>query len=298
VGEVKGAPADPTRWPAPTGRLIAIGDVHGDLNGLEQALRLAGLIDTRRHWAGGDATLVQTGDILDRGDDERAIMELLDRLEREAQVEGGRVIRLHGNHEIMNVAGDLRYVTPGGFEDFTKEKGLDTSAPGLERVPDNARARLAALRPGGPVAQRLSRHNVVAVVGDSVFVHGGLLPKHIEADLEKINEEVRLWMRGKIQDPPAQVTGPDSLVWERRFSKDPGPEDCALLHKALDAVGAKRLVVGHTVQRQGINSACDGMVWRIDVGLAAHYGGKPQVLQVHKGEVKVLGKAPAPPAAP
>lgn len=291
----KAAPStgDPTRWPEPTGRLVAIGDVHGDLGALEQALRIAGLIDAQKHWAGGDATLVQTGDILDRGNEERAILALLDRLEREAPAEGGRVIRLHGNHEIMNVAGDLRYVTPGGFADFASAGGsLDTSAPALQRLPEAARPRMAALMPGGPVALDLARHNVVAVVGDSVFVHGGLLPKHIQADLEQVNEQVRLWMRGERATPPAEVTGSDSLVWERRFSRDPGPEDCALLRQALEAVPAKRLVVGHTVQRQGINSACDGMVWRIDVGMAAHYGGKPQALQIHQGEVKILGEAP------
>jgi hypothetical protein len=51
----------------------------------------------------------------------------------------------------------------------------------------------------------------------------------------------------------------------------------------------KRMVVGHTVQKQGINAACDGSVWRIDVGLAKLYDGPIEVLELAVGaEPKVL----------
>lgn len=277
----------PTRWPAAR-RVVAIGDIHGDLSAFLRALRLSGLVDAQEHWAGGDSVFVQTGDVLDRGDDERAILALLDRLEEEARAEGGRVIRLNGNHEIMNVAGDLRYVTPGGFADFQAEEGLDLSQPALQRLPEVARARMAAFLPGGRYARRLSRHNVVVVVGDSVFVHGGVMPEHVQRGLEVANRETRRWMLGEREAPPEDVTGEESLVWNRRFSKDTDAEDCALLKEALAAIPARRLVVGHTPQLQGITQACDGAVWRVDVGMASHYGGSPQALLIEGGEVKIL----------
>ena len=57
------------RLPQP-GRLVAIGDLHGDATAFRKVLSVAGLYDEGRGWIGGDATLVQIGDVLDRGDEE------------------------------------------------------------------------------------------------------------------------------------------------------------------------------------------------------------------------------------
>ena len=88
------------------GRVVAIGDVHGSISGLTTILAEAGLIDADLHWTGGDATLVQTGDLLDRGVDVREVLELLMRLQEEAADAGGRVEVLLGNHETMNLTGN------------------------------------------------------------------------------------------------------------------------------------------------------------------------------------------------
>ena len=87
--------------PAAAQRIVAVGDVHGNMGGFSAILQSASLLDGDGHWAGGDATLVQTGDVTDRGDDVRAAMELLMRLEAEAAEAGGQVVVLLGNHEVM-----------------------------------------------------------------------------------------------------------------------------------------------------------------------------------------------------
>lgn len=284
----------PTQSPAPK-RIVAIGDVHGDLQATRAALRLAGAIDERDRWIGGDLVLVQTGDEIDRGDDEQAIVDLFDRLADEAAAAGGAVHALQGNHELMNVVGDLRYVTPGGLVDFADVPGLRTSDPALADVPESMRARVAAFRPGGPYAKVLAERNVVVIVGDTVFVHGGVLPQHVPdgvRSLQKINTDTRAWLidgeTGK--DTVAKsVMAPDGVVWTREYSSDTDTEACALLDATLRALGAARMVVGHTVQEEGITSACDGRVWRIDVGMAAHYGGRVSVLAIEGDEVRVLG---------
>ena len=56
----------------------------------------------------------------------------------------------------------------------------------------------------------------------------------------------------------------------------------------LAGLEVSRMVVAHTVQSAGINDACDGRVWRIDVGLAAYHGGPVEVLEVAGTEVEVL----------
>ena len=77
-----------------------------------------GLIDKQNHWTGGKTTFVQTGDLLDRGPKPREVMDLMMALEKEASQAGGRVVSLLGNHEMMNIMGDLRYVTPANYASF------------------------------------------------------------------------------------------------------------------------------------------------------------------------------------
>lgn len=81
-------------------KLFAVGDVHGQYEGLVKILLHANLINTRHHWCGGHHRLVQIGDILDRGPFSLKVDALLDQLQTEAAAAGGEVIRLVGNHEL------------------------------------------------------------------------------------------------------------------------------------------------------------------------------------------------------
>ena len=247
----------PLRIPMPH-RAVAIGDLHGDLDAARAALRAAGAIDARDQWVGGDLVVIQTGDVLDRGDGESAILALLDRLAADARAHGGALIQLLGNHELMNAAADFRYVTPGGMRDF-----------------DGDRAR--ELGPGGVWSKRLAAHDAVAIVGDTVLSHAGVLPAWA-AQLDAMNLDARCWLAGDITGPAAALTADDSPVWTRAYGGD--RVDCAELDQALAALGAKRMVVAHTVQPGGINARCDDKLWRIDTGMSSAYGGPIQVLEL------------------
>lgn len=257
----------PTQVPGNPHRIVAIGDLHGDLGGARAALRAAGAIDETDKWIGGELVVVQTGDILDRGDDESKILELLDKLATDAKATGGAVIYLLGNHELMNAAQDFRYVTPGGMRDF----GGD---------------RIHALGAGGPWAKRLAQHNVIAIVGDTVFSHAGVLPDWV-THVDDTNLSSRCWLDGQATTPAAALTSDDSPVWNRDYGI-PDKTDCAQLDGVLAKLGAKRMVVGHTVQQGGITNACDGKLWRIDVGLAKLYDGPIQVLVIEGGQATVV----------
>lgn len=267
------------------GRVVAIGDVHGDYAALQAALRQANVVDERGAWIAGETTLVQTGDLLDRGDDEKQIVDYIEALGVEATKAGGRVVALNGNHEVMNVAGDLRYVTPGGFAEFEKLAGLDLEAPVLERLPEHARARMAAFMPGGPYAKLLARKRVVAIVDDTVFAHGGVLEHHVRYGIDALNDHTSAWMRGE-RDAPMIMQGDDSPIWTRVYSG--GVPDCGRLERTLGLLGAQRMVVGHTPQKGGITSACDQKLWLVDVGMAAHYGGRPAALEIDGDVVRSL----------
>lgn len=282
-------PAAPTlpRRPAPA-RLLAMGDVHGDYDALRQALRLGGLIDAGEHWAAGPAMLVQTGDLLDRGDDEPQILALFERLEDEAKAAGGEVVALNGNHEFMNALGDLRYVTEDGFRDFADGAGGDLGALAVAEQPPEARGRAAAFAPGSPWALRLGERDVVAIIGDTVFVHGGVLPPTARYGIPRLNTEAKAWLRGAGPLPELLVVQ-DGPVWSRHFGGDAAGVDCGLLDEALSILGARRMVIGHTVQEQGINAACGEKVWRIDVGMSKAYGGRAQLLEITAAGARPLG---------
>jgi len=262
----------PLRRPQPK-RVVAIGDLHGDLAAARSALRTAGVIDDKDTWIGNDTVVVQTGDVLDRGEDEQAILDLIFKLEDEAKAAGGAVVMLLGNHELMNAAGDFRYVTPGAMHDFDEAGGT----------------RIQALGPGGAYAKKLAMHDVIAIVGDTIYAHAGVIGDWV-TKVDAVNMSSRCWLDGQAGGPrnaPVAMTSDESPVWTRALGFE--RVDCAAVKVALDKLGVKRMVVGHTVQDQGINQVCDGAVWRIDVGLAKRYGGPIEVLELGDGtEPKVL----------
>ncbi|MBS2015754.1 MAG: metallophosphoesterase [Deltaproteobacteria bacterium] len=287
-----GAPKNAAR-PMPE-RLVAIGDLHGDLEAARRALRLAGAIDAKDAWIGGKLVVVQTGDEIDRGDDDRAVLDLFERLKEEAPKAGGEVIALVGNHEIMNAMFDFRYVTPGSygaFADQTASTGRIKEA--IASVEPSAKPRAAAFAPGGRYAAMLAKRPAIARVGDTIFVHGGVLPKHVSAGLDDINAKAKEWLLGTAPEgpPPRALTSEDGPLWTRMYSAAPGREECAMLGETLAALGAKRMVMGHTPQRNGANAACEGKAWRIDVGMAkAFESNRIEVLELTGDAAKVLAE--------
>jgi hypothetical protein len=275
---------DPTPLPDATGgtdaddppvspRLVAIGDLHGDLDSTLEAFRVGGLIDDDNRWIGGAAWAVQVGDQLDRGDEELEIQDFLEALAVEAEAAGGKLVVLNGNHELMNVDGNFNYVTPDGFTDFGGLQG-----------------RAAAFAPGSALAKRLAARPSYLISHDTLFVHGGVTVGYAD-DLADLDAEARAWMRGEQADRPALLTDGSGPVWDRTFGETESASVCAAADKTMAALGVERLVVAHTVQYDGINAICDDRVWRIDVGLSDYYAAlaaPTQVLQIDDGEASVL----------
>ena len=108
------------------GRVVALGDVHGRYDQLVALLRGAGLTDSETNWVGGRAHLVLCGDMVDRGPDDRAVLDAVRRLQAQAESAGGKVHTLLGNHEVMNLVRDFRYVSTKAFAAFAEdERGGD-----------------------------------------------------------------------------------------------------------------------------------------------------------------------------
>ena len=274
------------RLPA-SSRVVAVGDLHGDLNALRATFRLAGAIDSDDRWVGKDLTLVQTGDQVDRGDQDREVLDVLEKLEGDAKAAGSALYVLNGNHELMNASFDFRYVSRRGFaefEDFSRQ-----ALGAAERLPDPQRGRAAAFTPGATYAEKLAKHLTIAVIGDTLFAHGGVLPAHIDYGLERLNREASDFLAGKLRALPAGLSSEESPVWTRFYGGEVDTGTCSMLTRVLEQVGAKRLVVGHTVQKDGINGACQDRLFRIDVGLSAYYGeNTPQVLEISGAGARIV----------
>lgn len=247
---------------APAGpRVVAIGDLHGDLERSLAVLSLAGLVDAQGHWSGGDAVLVQTGDVLDRGDQGVETVDLLQRLQVEAASAGGRVEVLLGNHETMNMQGDLRYVTAGDIAGYGGDE-----------------ARALALGPSGEDGAWLRQRPVAVRVGRTVFAHGGITPAMAELGLERLNS----WAVAGAASP--EVLGREGPLWYRGYLEGALPEVCPALAQALLALEADRMVVGHTTQRSGeVAVRCNGALLGIDTGISAHYGAKLAAVELRGG---------------
>jgi len=222
------AAGTPTQLPPSQRRVVAIGDVHGAYEGLVTILRQSGLIDSRQGWVGGKSILVQTGDYLDRGARALRAAQLLMDLQRQAPASGGEVIVLLGNHEILNLIGELRGVTPEIVDELADERSearrtvVCRAYPELARqsarrrgmaVPSKKQARarcleehppglleyVEALGPEGPLGRWIRGHPAAVRIGDVVFLHGGLNPAMAALGIDQVNRQVRqeieLWDR-------------------------------------------------------------------------------------------------------
>jgi len=290
-------------WPVDTNaqaprvrRLVAIGDLHADIDAARKAFQLAGATDAAGAWIGGDLTVVQMGDVIGRGSDDLAVLNFVLDVRAKAKAAGGVVHVLLGNHEVFAARPDHRWVNPDAFAAFDGVPGLNLRHPRLARVPVMERARSAAFMPGGPYATRLSDFPAVLRVGDTIFAHGGVTPMWARYGMDRINDDVRAWLSGRTDEPLATQglddgSADDGVMWSRHFAAGQDEQACAMLKESLSILGARRMVVAHTV-RPLIAPRCQEQVWPIDVGISRYYGGVLQVLEIiDDRQIRVIASA-------
>lgn len=165
----------------PVKRIVALGDIHGDFDYLIQLLKIAMVIDNNNHWIGGNTHIVQLGDQIDNcrpyyqdcrekdatpndKSDDLKIIEYLDDLDVDARTYGGRVISLIGNHELMNINGDMSYVS---YENTNSVGGIEQ------------RKHLFSSK--GTIGQKIMcTHPPAVIIGSNLFAHAGIVPQLID----------------------------------------------------------------------------------------------------------------------
>jgi hypothetical protein len=199
-------------------RVVAIGDIHGEYEGLVSILRETGLIDEQNQWTGGSAILVQTGDMVDRGPGVRKVLDLLMDLEQQAPSHGGKVRVLMGNHESMNLLGDFQDVTPEIYASFAAENsdklrqaawkewvnwmgnlarsrgrvapqfGKDKKAQWMAEHPPGYLEYLEAVSADGQYGRWLASLPLIAQIGDTIYMHAGIGPEYADKTVAEIDE--------------------------------------------------------------------------------------------------------------
>jgi hypothetical protein len=258
------------------GKIIAIGDLHGDWKATVNTLIKAGVIKQNKNkkfiWSGGNNYVVQVGDQVDgktradnnfNEDGELQIINFLNFLDKKAKKKGGRVLSILGNHEIMNTQGNFSYCSEENIKNFGGEI-----------------SRLRAFTPGGWLSKDFasSRFSIL-IVNDILFVHGGISEKTLQMfdSISEINYLVQQYLLGNLKPDNNDklrylLEDPEGIFWDRSLSGD--SVNINFVNNILKKYQIKKICVGHTPQ-ESINSIGEGKIWRIDVGLSRAFGNNP-----------------------
>ena len=277
-------------------RVVAVGDIHGDLDALLRILVGTGLIgEDAGDWIGGTACLVLMGDLNDSGNDSIAVMDLLMGLQSQAPQSGGAVHALLGNHEALVADGNFRYVS--AVEALSVEGWWFDNVNGLHAV----------YRGSSPYAEWIRSRPVMMRVGGSLFVHAGLDRWALDHDLVFLARATREWIahvQGVAPEPDPSTfwlvsdAAPGPL-WTDRLRVSDGPIDGTeglgeVLAQALERAGARRLIVGHKptaaldFQIAFPHPAFGDRVALIDTGICKRYGGRLSALEIAGGDITAL----------
>lgn len=292
------------------GRIVAIGDVHGDYENFVDVLKSAGIINRRRNWNADDTHFVQLGDLPDRGPDTDKIIELIRKLERQAARDGGMVHALIGNHEAMNMLGDLRFVHAGEYQAlksstagrlrdrlFALEVERRTeSDPEFEadrefrnswyqQTPLGYVEHRLAWNPEGKFGSWIAGHNTLIKINRTLFIHGGIGPESLGQSIREINDYVRAELTGTTGEEQQLLDSDTGPLWYRGLALNDELSERAHVDAVLDFYDADRIVIGHTPSFSTIIPRFGGKVLMIDTGISDYYGAHLSSLLIEEDEL-------------
>jgi hypothetical protein len=247
-------------------RLFVLSDIEGQYDTLKQLLWKAGVMDRQFNWTFGKGHLVIVGDVFDRGAQVTETLWLIYALEEKAKRGGGYVHYILGNHELMNMNGDHRYVNPKYME-LAKQSNLPYDT---------------FYRAHTELGQWLRTKNVVEKIGNRLFMHGGFSPYLNRAGqpIDSINAVARRYY-GTLED---SIPNPDFLIfsdygpmWYRGYFTAPKATS-EQVDTTLQLYGVKKIIIGHTPVRQ-ISTFYGGKVINVDV---PHAGGGSEGLLIER----------------
>lgn len=270
-------------------RVVVVADLHGDYAHMVAVLRHAGVIGhNTTEWIAGEDVLVSTGDSVDRGDGTIQIYTLYQSLREQSARQGGQVVTLLGNHEVMNAVDDWRYVTQGDIDSFggvaARQHAMSMSGwLGQEWLDYYKVAARVPLLPEDHVQPRAL-----------VLVHGGITPAWAQHGIDEINQVGYSFLLKALSEKKSNghsvqnstaaemaLWSPHGPFWYRGYALDEETSACTTVEDALRTLSAHHMVMGHTPHLSGFQMRCGGQILVIDTGISRAYGGKQSAMVIH-----------------
>lgn len=255
-------------------KLYILGDLHGDLENTKKALKKVGLTNENNQWIKPNCKLIQMGDQVDAVCRRREsnicdniqnldveVVYFMEEMARQAEKVNSKVVSILGNHEIMNIQGDLRFVSDN---DIKRIGGREE--------------RIKLFQPGSELCKLLSNRPLIYRYNGFIFCHGGLSMSMLERNsIEEMNQQTKDWLLNKISEP-IFLKSEDSPIWSRKFAFDMGSEN--ELDQILKKTNSNKMFVGHTVVDE-IESKYNDKFWITDVGISSSFPGtKIQLIEI------------------
>ncbi len=250
---------------------IAISDIEGNFGAFRKLLQANGVIDADFNWAFGNGHLVLTGDFFDRGSQVTEVLWLIYSLEEKAKAAGGYVHFILGNHEIMNMNGDLRYV-----HSKYKESAILLGERYEDLYGENSE-----------LGRWLRSKNIIEKIGDILYLHGGISQEvnSMDISIEQINELSRPYYADSLYqftDKRLNILYGDSgPFWYRGYYQGTAKASPAQIDSTLSNFNIRHIATGHTVVADTISVRYNGKVFDIDVH---HAAGKSEALLIEGGK--------------
>ncbi|MFH0841222.1 MAG: metallophosphoesterase [Bacteroidota bacterium] len=248
----------------PADSIAVLADIHGEYSIYLKSLRSAGIIDHSQHWSFGTGHLVIIGDVFDRGDKVTEVLWHLYGLEKQAERAGGKVHVLLGNHELLVLEEDLRYI---GDKYRRVEEITGTSYYDL--YSDNS-----------VLGHWLRRKPVMMTLSNILFVHGGVSDEMVtrKMSVEDVNRKFSENFspeRDRLSCSDEELyflDYDDGPVWYRGYFTD--TTFCeSRIDAILDFYDISHIVVGHTPHRT-IAARFGNKILGADTGMMYHRPGE------------------------
>ena len=246
-----------------------LSDIEGNFKAFRTLLQAGKVIDSNFNWTFGDGHLVLTGDFVDRGFQQTEVLWLIYSLEEKAKAAGGYIHYILGNHEIMNMGGDLRYLQSKYQESATLLNEKYTALVG-----ENSE-----------LGRWLRTKNVIEKVGDILFCHGGISApiNRVDISVSKINKLVRPYFGDstyKYKTTQAEILYSDlGPFWYRGYYYGEKASS-SQIDSTLSSYKVKHIATGHTVIADTISVLYGGRVLNTDVH---HAKEKSEAILVENG---------------
>jgi hypothetical protein len=269
------------------GKIFVTSDIEGNFNGFYSLLIGNNIIDENYNWIFNKGHLVICGDMFDRGNEVIPALWLLYKLEKQAKQKGGKVHYILGNHDVMNLTSDIRYVSKKYIALAKLVSGIDDDEDAYNYLMSNT----------NELVKWIKSKNTIEKIGQNIFLHAGISQDLVDTNLSltKINDLVRAYIGGDLKDDPNAIKNSNLIqgrmgpLWYRGLVAGRKEYYKKATLQEVDGIlgfyNVQHIIIGHTIVSDIITSDYNGKVIRVDIKHPKEkFSGKSSALLIESGK--------------